>query len=278
MDAMRCLKRSWRGRLIRVIITKGLCLGLLAVSFITHQVAAADNDTQLSNPSRSLLEREVSVALLNAEKQPVVSPQPGRAKFERELASPDARKVADWVIDSGDNKGMPFVIVDKKDAKVFVFYADGRLRGAAPCLLGLAVGDEAVPGIGDRAMSTIRPDERTTPAGRFVSSLGRNFYGKDILWVDYDGAVSLHRVVTNKPAERRLERLATPTPLDNRISFGCINVPVKFFDNVVKKAFTGTKGIVYVLPEVRSKKEIFASYYDVKDVGEQAQFRTTTTE
>ena len=250
--------------MIPVIITKGLCLGLLAVSFITHQVAAADNDTQLSNPSRSLSEREVSLALLNAEKQPVVSPHPRRANFERELASPDARKMADWVVDSGDNKGMPFVIVDKKDAKVFVFYADGRLRGAAPVLLGLAVGDEAVPGIGDRAMSTIRPEERTTPAGRFVASLGRNFYGKDILWVDYDGAVSLHRVVTNKPAERRLERLATPTPLDNRISYGCINVPVKFFDNVVKPAFTGTNGIVYVLPEVRSKKEIFASYYDVE--------------
>jgi hypothetical protein len=172
--------------------------------------------------------------------------------------------VADWVVDSGDNKGLPFVIVDKKDAKVFVFHIDGRLRGAAPALLGLAVGDEAVPGIGDRAMSTIRPEERTTPAGRFVASMGRNYYGKDIIWVDYDGAVSMHRVVTNKPAERRLERLATPTPNDNRISYGCINVPVKFYNTVVKPTFTGTRGVVYVLPEVRSKKEIFASYYDVE--------------
>jgi hypothetical protein len=158
---------------------------------------------------------------------------------------------------------MPFVIVDKIDAKVFVFYADGQLRGAAPALLGLARGDSSIPGIGNRKLSEIRPEERTTPAGRFVASLGYNFNGKDVLWVDYKNAVSLHRVITNNPKERRLERLATPTPLDKRISYGCINVPANFFDNVVKPAFTRTYGIVYVLPETRSIGEIFKSYYDV---------------
>jgi hypothetical protein len=32
----------------------------------------------------------------------------------------------------------------------------------------------------------------------------------------------------------------------------------------VSPAFTGTYGIVYVLPETRSNSEIFASYYDVE--------------
>ena len=159
---------------------------------------------------------------------------------------------------------MPFVIVDKMDAKVFVFDADGRLRGAAPALLGLARGDDSIPDIGNQKLSDIRPEERTTPAGRFVASLGFNFHGKDILWVDYDGALSLHRVITSNPTERRLQRLATPTPLDNRISYGCINVPAEFYNNVVSPAFTGTYGIVYVLPETRSNSEIFASYYDVE--------------
>ena len=120
------------------------------------------------------------------------------------------------------------------------------------------------PVFGDRNLSDIRPEERTTPAGRFVASLGYNFHGKDILWVDYDGAVSLHRVITTNPTERRLQRLATPTPLDKRISYGCINVPARFFDNVVSPTFTGTSGIVYVLPEIRSISEIFKSYYDVE--------------
>ena len=252
LAALRCTKRSGSVRSLAGIITKGLCLGLLAVSFTPHQVAAADNAAQLSNPSRSLSEHQVAAAPSTIETQPVVAPHPKRANFEREHNSRDAQLVADWVVDSGDNHGMPFAIVDKVDAKVFVFDADGQLRGAAPALLGFARGDDSIPGIGDRKLSDIRPEERTTPAGRFVASLGFNFNGKDVLWVDYDGAVSLHRVITTNPKERRLERLATPTPLDNRISYGCINVPEKFYNNVVSPAFTGTYGIVYVLPDTRS--------------------------
>ena len=115
----------------------------------------------------------------------------------------------------------------------------------------------AVPGIGDRKLSNVRPEEKTTPAGRFVAALGDNIRGEDVLWVDYNGAVSMHRVITTNPKERRLQRLATPTPLDNRISYGCINVPAKFFENVVRPAFTGTSGIVYVLPETRSARAEF---------------------
>ena len=162
------------------------------------------------------------------------------ADFAGEQASRDARQLADWVVDSGDNAGKPFVIVDKVNARIFVFEAGGRIRGAAPALLGAARGDHSVPGIGERELSAIRPADRTTPAGRFVAAPGRNSRGEDIVWVDYDGAVSLHRVITSNPKERRLHRLATPTPRDNRISYGCINVPVAFYETVVRPAFTGT--------------------------------------
>ena len=189
--------------------------------------------------------------------------EPGRADFKDAAPSDEARQLADWVLDSNNNRRLPFLIVDKKAAMVFAFHADGLLRGAAPVLLGMAVGDDSVPGIGQRKLSTIRPEERTTPAGRFVAALDRNLHGADILWIDYDAAISLHRVVTTSPQERRAERLASPSPLDNRISYGCINVPVKFFDHVVKPAFKGNKdnkGIVYVLPETRSAREVFGSY------------------
>jgi hypothetical protein len=264
LTALRCPNCSRSVRWLAASITKGFYLGLLALSFIPHQVAAADNAEQLSYPSHSLPAHEVTAAPSTIETQPAEGSHPKRADFEQEHKSWDAGQVADWVVDSGDNRGMPFVIVDKRDAKVFVFNADGRLRGAAPALLGLARGDYSVPGIGDREFSDMRPEERTTPAGRFVASLGYNYKGKDVLWVDYDSAVSLHRVITTKPAERRLQRLATPTPLDNRISYGCINVPTEFYDRVVSPTFTGTKGIVYVLPETRANSEIFASYYYVE--------------
>jgi hypothetical protein len=80
-----------------------------------------------------------------------------RANFEHEHASVAARKVADWVVDSNDSHGLPFVIVEKTDAMVYVFNADGRLRGAAPALLGLAHGDDSSPGIGERNLYTILP-------------------------------------------------------------------------------------------------------------------------
>ncbi|MEO8115779.1 MAG: L,D-transpeptidase, partial [Phenylobacterium sp.] len=137
---------------------------------------------------------------------------------------------------------------------------DGRLRGSAPALLGMAYGDDTTPGIGDRKLSTIQPHERTTPAGRFVSALGADLGEKDVVWVDYPAAISLHRVVKGTPKERRAQRLATASSLDNRISYGCINVPAGFYDRVVRPSFIGTNGVVYILPETRSLRSVFPAY------------------
>src|SRR6187551_47963 len=113
----------------------------------------------------------------------------------------------------------------------------------------MGVGDTSPPGIGTMRLADITPALRVTPAGRYDAHLGVNLAGHPILWVDYDAALSLHAVVTSKPKERRLERLATPSILDNRISYGCINVPAAFFEDVVEPLFTPGDGIVYILPE-----------------------------
>ncbi len=183
-----------------------------------------------------------------------------RADFALEQPSGDARHIADWALDSHDNAGMPYVVVDKVAARVFVFDAQGRLLGASPALLGLTRGDASVPGIGSRKLSTIQPHERTTPAGRFVASLDRSLGGEEILWVDYESGVALHRVIATVPKERRLQRLASSMPLEHRITFGCINVPVAFYETVVSPAFKASSGIVYVLPETRPAREVFGSY------------------
>ena len=80
---------------------------------------------------------------------------------------------------------------------------------------------------------------------------GRNTNGEDVVWVDYDAALSMHRVRIVDPKERRLERLASATTDDKRISFGCINVPIAFFENVLSPEFRARYGVVYVLPETR---------------------------
>lgn len=187
-----------------------------------------------------------------------------QADFSLEPSSPEARELADGVVSSSDNGNLPFIVIDKVQARVYVFDATGKLRGATSALLGTAVGDDTVPGIGQRKLSTIRPHERTTPAGRFVAYLDRDIHGEEVLWVDYETSLSLHRIITSQPKERRAARLASPSPLDNRITYGCINVSVAFYDGVLSPLFQRTQGIVYILPETRPASVVFSSFPVVK--------------
>ena len=172
--------------------------------------------------------------------------------------SPTAVRLVQWTLASADHGGRPFLVVDKRNARVHVLRSDGTLRGSAPALLGAARGDHSVPGIGERPLALVRPHERTTPAGRFEAEMGRNLGGEDVLWVDYDAAVSLHRVRTTLPAQRRLQRLASATSTDNRVSFGCINVPTDFFDRVLLPTI-GVRAVVYVLPDTLPLEQVFPS-------------------
>ena len=171
--------------------------------------------------------------------------------------SSDDRAVVAMAL-AGDAAGEPFVIVDKRRARVFIFDAAGDLLGATPALLGSAIGDDSAPGVGSRPLSRISPAERTTPAGRFDASLGKNLRGQPMLWVDYDAAIALHSVQFTDPREHRAQRLATASLSDKRASYGCINVPGAFFDTLVTRQFSGHRGVVYVLPEVRSLQAVFS--------------------
>ena len=179
---------------------------------------------------------------------PAASPNTGMALVS---ASADARQALRWVVAAHDNEGLPFVIVDKKGGRIFVFEAGGQLRGASPALTGLAPGDHGVPGMAQRSVASLREDERTTPAGRFVSEPGHNLQGEAIVWIDYAAKLAIHRLRPAAPAERRAERLASETPDDNRISMGCVVVPVSFYESVVGPVLGRSRGVVYVLPETQ---------------------------
>jgi hypothetical protein len=181
-----------------------------------------------------------------------------RADFEKLKPSAQAGVIRTWVVASGDNLELPFVIVDKARARVFAFDRAGALKGSAPALIGLGRGDRSPTGIGQRRLADILPAERITPAERFVAGLGNDLGEADILWVDYDNSISLHRVISGNSKDRRMQRLASESADDNRISYGCINVPTKFFDGVILSLFNRTNGIVYILPEATPLNEIFA--------------------
>jgi hypothetical protein len=194
---------------------------------------------------------------LRSEGQKPERPGPRQADFASNPASGDARTVANWVAGTGDNGNRPFAILDKREARLFVFEPGARLVGTSLVLLGSARGDDSAPGIGDKPLATIQAPERTTPAGRFVSEPGHDATGESVVWVDYDGAVAMHRVRVIDPKERRFERIATARADDKRISNGCINVPIEFFDSVVAPWLLRSPAVVYILPEVKPLSEVF---------------------
>lgn len=177
--------------------------------------------------------------------------------FKGEPASEEARALAHWAFDTRDAQGMPFAVVDKKGAKLFVFLANGELAGASAALLGQTLGDDSVPGVGARVNTGLGQHERTTPAGRFDSEPGRNHKGEAIVWFDYDAALAIHRLRPAAANQRRPERLSSDTPDDNRISLGCVVVDPAFYDRVVATTLGRQRGVVYVLPETRDWAPLF---------------------
>jgi len=173
---------------------------------------------------------------------------------------PEVKLFVERVLITSNHQHMPFLVVDKLCASVFVFDLNGKLLGAAPALIGTTVGDEAADGIGSRQLDSIGVEDRTTPSGRYLAYLGLNLLNEKILWVDYDTAISLHTVVTKVPGENRVERLTSITSSDNRISFGCINVSKSFFQKIVEPAFKKSNGIVYILPDSHAIEEVFGFF------------------
>jgi hypothetical protein len=175
----------------------------------------------------------------------------------------DAGTVLEWVRESGDAAGRPFAVVDKRAARIYVFDAAGRLAGESPVLLGSAPGDHTVPGVGARAQTGHVPlEERTTPAGRFEASPGRNDKGEHVVWVDYGSAFAIHRLRPGLAYEARSSRLKTSQAADKRVSWGCVVVPVAFYEKVVEPVLGTARTVVYVMPETTDVERLFRAIED----------------
>ena len=252
-------------------LKNGLLLGMALLALTlppaggSRRIATAVASSGVTAPTMML--SKVAVLPVAADPLPLSvmagSREPLHANFGDQRPSRAARWLADWVADSGDSQGLAFAVLDKRNARLFVFSPEARLLDSSLVLLGSATGDEALPGIGNKPLAAIRADERVTAAGRFVARPGHDDTGDDVIWVDYDSAMAMHRVKVVDPKERRFERIATPSVRDKRISNGCINVPIDFFDNVVKPALGRASAVVYVLPELRPIDQTFPRAYDV---------------
>ncbi len=198
-------------------------------------------------------------------KRPAAKPGTAAAKPAAPKLQPSAEtlRVHDWVSSAGDNNGLPYLIIDKPNAALFLYDAGGKQLAAVPVLIGIAPGDDATPGIGAKQLSEIGPAEKTTPAGRYLAKFGLAVGKERVLWVDYYTSVALHPVPTGIAArkEKRRERLASPTPEDNRITFGCINVPNGFYTKMLSPMYKKKGGYVYVLPDSKPIAEVFPALH-----------------
>ncbi len=231
-------------RVRRIAIAAGLVLAVVA-----PQMASA-------TPTKATQARK-------AKPKPKTGPSANAvvAKVATPIPLPPLSEPADrllgWIAAEHDNKGLPFVVIDKQAASLLLFGAKGDFLGQTPVLLGIGIGDDSSPGVGAKNLADIGPAERTTPAGRFVAKFGRAFGHQRVLWVDYANSVALHAVITTHKSEHRVERLLSPTPDDNRISFGCINVGTKFYTGMLSRQFQKKGGVVYILPDTKSLDDVF---------------------
>src|SRR5687767_9697983 len=67
----------------------------------------------------------------------------------------DARRLAEWVTSTRDHQGLPFAVVDKKQARLYVYDARGVLVGSVAAVLGATWGDHTVPGVGERTQQGV---------------------------------------------------------------------------------------------------------------------------
>ncbi len=174
------------------------------------------------------------------------------------LPSEAASRVMTWVGGAGDNHGLPWAVIDKTQATMFLFDGKGKQIAAAPVLIGIAPGDEASPGVGSKKLADLGPAEKTTPAGRYLAKFGLPVAGERVLWVDYATSVAIHPIPTDAGArEKRRERMLSPDPADNRITFGCINVPKAVYARQIQPLFRRKGGYVYILPDTKPVEAVF---------------------
>jgi hypothetical protein len=174
------------------------------------------------------------------------------------LPSAEGQRVAAWIAASNDNHALPYAVLDKKAASLILYSAKGKPLEQVPVLIGIAAGDDATPGVGSKKLSQIGPAEKTTPAGRFLAKFGYAAGRQQVLWVDYTNSVAIHTIPPDSPKkEKRRERMLSPEGDDNRITFGCINVPRAFYGKSLRPLFQKKGGYVYVLPDTKPLEEVF---------------------
>lgn len=239
-------------------------LAILAVAILISQVT----------PGRAMRVTEVAIprhGYWNATVKPrrdtgqaSASKQKGgpseQAPPTREVAelSPEARQVGEIAVRNGDRD---FLMVDKPNSVLF-YFKDGKPVFSDTVLTGIGPADRLTPEILAKPFSAPTADhEKITPAGRFtVSRQHDDLYGTIFEINEIHGkdwALAIHQVYVGEPREKRMERLKSPTPLDNYVSYGCINLDKKAIQYLSRTLPKKGKTPLYILPRDETKISTF---------------------
>ena len=217
--------------------------GVLAVGLVFNPTAHLTNDYSVNIPRLFRTTVEVKAEV----------PAPAKAKM-----STLAQGVYEAMAPVAEKTGKGFIIADKPNGMMHMFNADGSHFLSDPTLYGKEKGD--VLG----AVSSLEGGQKITPAGKFTLKARDSHYagGKDLVLVeslDATGYIAIHAADVSTPSERRLERLASETIEDNRISYGCINTAhATFINKIAPHVAEFDGGLIFVLPDATEKTaEIF---------------------
>jgi len=164
--------------------------------------------------------------------------------------SPLAQMVYENMAPVAKKSGKGFIVADKPMGMIHFFLPNGRLLVQDVALYGADAGD--LPQAG----------KKITAAGSFKLKLDRVVPGYagnmtlDLVGTEDAGGgiTAIHAAYLDEPAEKRLDRLASDTPDDNKISNACINTThPTFVDKLKPKIEDFDGGMVFVLPDATEK-------------------------
>ena len=144
------------------------------------------------------------------------------------------------------DKATPSITIDKKAGTISVYYPETNKTITQPALLGKIKSNTLDMSKYDRPSKT----DYITPAGTFKITKMFSWRLNEPMAVFIKGKSSvsaIHPVWMKNPNQRRVQRLLSPTPDDNRITGGCVNVDSKFFYSVINNLPDGTE--LTILPE-----------------------------
>ena len=262
---------KFTGRLAE-ILTK---LGKLAVAGIMA-LTIAFSPTVAQRAEAMTMPTPTRVEVLET----ITSERP-RADFQGVQAGSQVRYTADWMVRNNKNKNLPFILVDKQNGFMFAFDAGGKLYegGKSPAITGKARADALTTAQASKGLNETTDADKVTEAGIYEAT-GANTkdYGQAVVVKQYDNSqMAIHTVYLGTPSENRAGRLQSANSLDKRISYGCINAPASFINDVIAPHFAG-KSIVVVLPEMstaRSAFNIIDSEYETTTVDKSFSYGAT---